>query len=75
MTIRVTENTGKIGRVFSLVAEMILAVVGMRSRIRAKSQRLRGAGEGNRTLVFSLEVGKFRNPYKAIPTFCSLPDD
>jgi hypothetical protein len=22
------------------------------------------AGEGNRTLVFSLEVGKFRNPYQ-----------
>jgi hypothetical protein len=56
--IRRSENIGKIGKVFSLVAEMTLTVVGMRSRIRAKLLKLFGAGEGNRTLVFSLEVRK-----------------
>jgi hypothetical protein len=53
--IRGSENIGKIGKVFRLVAEMTLTVVGMRSRIRAKLLKLLGAGEGNRTLVFSLE--------------------
>jgi hypothetical protein len=49
------KTIGKIGNVFSLVAEMTLTVLGMRSRIRAKLLKLFGAGEGNRTLVFSLE--------------------
>jgi hypothetical protein len=53
--IRGSENIGKIGKVFRLVAEMTLTAVGMRSRIRAKLLKLLGAGEGNRTLVFSLE--------------------
>jgi hypothetical protein len=32
-----------------------------------------GAGERNRTLVFSLEVENFATGARAIPTFCSLP--
>src|SRR6266849_9239219 len=61
--IRGTENIGKIGKVFSLVAEMTLTAVGMRLRIRAKLLKLFGAGEGNRTLVFSLEVSKYCNVF------------
>src|ERR1700738_4159558 len=34
---------------------MTSTVVGMKLRIRTKSLKLEGAGEGNRTLVFSLE--------------------
>jgi hypothetical protein len=51
--IRGSDNIGKIGKVFSLVAEMTLTVAGMRSRIPAKLLKLFGAGEGNRTLVYS----------------------
>ena len=42
--IRGSENIGKIGKVFSLVAEMTLTVVGMKSRIRAKllNERVKG---------------------------------
>jgi hypothetical protein len=58
--IRGTENIGKVGKVFSLVAEMTLTAVEMRSRIRAKF----GGGEGNRTLVFSLEVLEFSHVFK-----------
>ncbi len=47
--IRGSENIGKIGKVFSLVAEMTSAVVGMRSRIRAKLLKLFGAGEERRS--------------------------
>src|SRR5260370_32446178 len=74
--IRGTENIGKIGKVFSLVAEMTLTVVGMRSRIRAKLLKLFGAGEGNRTLVFSLEVSGFsqcfQKPFRHFSAFRAI---
>ncbi len=50
--IRGTENIGKIGKVFSLVAEMTLTAVGMRLRIRAKLLKLFGAGEALRLKFF-----------------------
>jgi hypothetical protein len=61
--IRGSDNIGKIGKVFSLVAEMTLTVAGMRSRIPAKLLKLFGAGEGNRTLVFSLEALSISLPH------------
>jgi hypothetical protein len=74
--IRGTENVGKIGKVFSLVAEMTLTVVGMRLRIRAKLLELFGAGEGNRTLVVCLEVSGFlqcfQEPFRHFAAFWAI---
>src|SRR5882757_10798729 len=37
----------------------------MRSKNRTKLLKMFGAGEGNRTLVFSLEVAEFRNVFNS----------
>ena len=48
-------------------------VVGMRSRICTKSLKLLRAGGGNRTLVFSLEVGKYYSVFKGHSDRCFWP--
>ena len=72
--IRGSENIGKIGKVFSLVAEKTLTVVGMKSRIRAKLLNERVIG--NRTLVFSLEVSGFpqcfQEPFRHFAAFWAV---
>jgi hypothetical protein len=70
--IRRSENIGKIGKVFSLVAEMTLTVVGMRSRFRAKSLKRLERVKGIEPSYSAWKSENLETLSKAILTFCSF---